>query len=113
MTCFFTERWKVKSNSSRVLGGWEAGGLDAALAAVALPRGGLGGQQRLREALIAPLLLAGSVGELRQRSGGRWRFQQPEQVRELAGGLCHRLVSDQLVVAGGSLLDLRLVGPTA
>jgi len=64
--------------------GGEPRGLDPALAAVALARGGLGREQRLREALIAPLLLAGALGELRQRAGGGGRFQQPEQVCELA-----------------------------
>jgi ABC-2 type transporter len=42
----------------------EARGLDPALAAVALAGGDLGGQQRLGEALVAPLLFAGAVGEL-------------------------------------------------
>ena len=46
------------------LAGWEAGGLDAALAAVALARGGLGREQRLGEPLIAPLLGAGALGQL-------------------------------------------------
>jgi hypothetical protein len=46
------------------LAGGEAGGLDAALAAVRLARGDLGGEQRLGEALVAPLLLAGALGQL-------------------------------------------------
>src|SRR5438128_6942968 len=53
------------------LAGGEARRADAALAAVRVAGGGLGGEQRLREALIAPLLGAGALGELRQRLGGR------------------------------------------
>ena len=68
------------------LAGGEAGGLDAALAAVRLARGVLGRQQRLGEALIAPVLRAGALGELGQRPGGGRRLQRPEQVRELAAG---------------------------
>jgi len=63
----------------------EAGGLDAALAAVALPGGDLGREQAFGEALVAPLLLARALGELRERAGGGRRLQGPEQVRELAG----------------------------
>ena len=70
----------------------EARGLDAALAAVALPGGDLGRQQGFGEALIAPLLLACTVGELGQRSGGGRRLERPEQVRELAG-LAHAGIS--------------------
>ena len=73
--------------------GGEAGLADARLAAVALPRGGLGREQRLREPLIAPFLLAGAFGELRQRAGGGGRLEQPEQVCELgvgAHGWCSR-----------------------
>ena len=66
--------------------GGEPGLADARLAAVALPRRGLGRQQRLGEALIAPLLLAGSLGELRQRAGGGGRLEQSEQVRKLGVG---------------------------
>jgi hypothetical protein len=61
----------------------EACGLDAALAAVAVPGGDLGREQRLGEALIAPLLLARALGELGERAGGGRRLQRPEQVRKL------------------------------
>ena len=71
------------------LAGGEAGGLDAALAAVAVARGDLGGEQRLGEALIAPLLLAGAVGEHRQRPRGGRRLQRAEQVRQLGRGPAH------------------------
>src|SRR5919202_1387930 len=67
-TVFFTLRWKVKSNSSSVLREREAGGLDPALAAVAVARGHLGRQQYLGETFIAPGLLAGALGERRQRA---------------------------------------------
>ena len=67
------------------LAGGEARGLDAALAAVALARGDLGREQDLGEALIAPLLLARTLGELGQRARGGRRLQCPEQVRELGG----------------------------
>ena len=67
------------------LAGGEARGLDAALAAVALARGDLGREQRLGEALIAPLLLARALGELRQRARGGRRLERAEQVRELGG----------------------------
>ena len=70
----------------------QARGLDAALAAVALPGGDLGREQDLGEALIAPLLFAGAVGELRQGAGGGRRLQRAEQVREL-GGLGHAGIS--------------------
>jgi hypothetical protein len=61
----------------------EAGGLGPALAAVGLPGGDLGRQQRLDEALVAPLLAAGPLGELRQRARRRWGLQRPEQMGEL------------------------------
>src|SRR5215217_6080148 len=63
------------------LAGREARGLDAALAAMALPGGDLGREQDLGEALIAPLLLARTLGQLRQRAGGGRRLERPEQVR--------------------------------
>jgi hypothetical protein len=44
------------------LAGGEAGGLDPRLAAVALPGGDLGREHRLEEALVRPVLLAGSGG---------------------------------------------------
>jgi hypothetical protein len=65
------------------LAGGEPGGLDAALAAVALARGHLGRKQRLGEALIAPGLVASPLGELRQRPRGGRSLQRPEQVRQL------------------------------
>ena len=71
------------------LAGREAGGLDAALAAVAVAGGDLGGEQRLGEALIAPLLLAGAVGQHRQRARRGRRLQRSEQVRQLRGGSAH------------------------
>lgn len=42
----------------------EAGGLDAPLAAMGLPRGLLGGEQCFGETLVGPFLGAGAVGEL-------------------------------------------------
>jgi hypothetical protein len=63
------------------LSGGEAGGLDAALAAVAVAAVCLGLEQRGGELLEAPLLLAGTVGELGQRPGGGRRLQGAEQVR--------------------------------
>ncbi len=65
------------------LSGGEPRCFDAALAAVRLARGVLGREQRLGEALIAPLLRPGPVGELGQRPGGRGRLQRAEQVCEL------------------------------
>ena len=69
--------------------GGEPRGLDPTLAAVALAGGDLGAEQDLGEALIAPLLFAGAVGEHRQRPRGRWRFERAEEVRELGRGLGH------------------------
>jgi hypothetical protein len=43
---------------------------DPGLAAVRLPGGDLGLQQRLAEALVRPLLLTRPLAELRQRPGG-------------------------------------------
>jgi hypothetical protein len=51
------------------LAGGEAGGLDARLAAVRLPRGHLGGEQQLGEALVAPAFLTGALRQLGQRPG--------------------------------------------
>src|SRR3954451_15953192 len=73
----------------QALAGREPGGLDAALAAVAVARADLGREQRFSEALIAPLLLAGALGERRQRPCGRGRLQRAEQVREFSGGAAH------------------------
>src|ERR671919_438804 len=70
------------------LAGREARRLDPVLAAVAVPRCDLGREQRLGEALVAPLLLARALGELRQRPGRGRRLQLAEQMREL-GGLAH------------------------
>jgi hypothetical protein len=67
------------------LAGREASRLDPALAAVGLARGDLGLKQRLGEALVAPVLLAGPLGQLRQRPRGRRRLQRPKQVGELGG----------------------------
>jgi hypothetical protein len=67
------------------LAGREARRLDARLATVGLARGDLGREQRLREALVAPLLLAGPLGQLGERAGRRRRLQRPEQVGQLRG----------------------------
>ena len=78
----------MKSNSSRVL---RAGNRAALIrpsppwlsrAETSVP------EQDLGEALIAPLLLAGPVGQRRERPGGGGCFEGAEQVREL-GGLAH------------------------
>ena len=65
------------------LSGREAGGLDAALAAVAVAAVDFGLQKRGSELLKAPLIGAGAIGKLRQRAGGGGRLQRPEQVRQL------------------------------
>ena len=65
------------------LAGREARGLDAGLAAVAVAAVGLGLEQRGGEALEAPLLGAGPIGELGQRPRGRGRLELAEQVGEL------------------------------
>ena len=75
------------------LAGGEAGGLDPALAAVAVARGDLGGQQRLREALIAPVLLARPLGEPGQRARRGRRLQRPEQVRQFRRRAGHAGIS--------------------
>ena len=72
------------------LAGGEPRGADPALAAVRLAGGDLGGEQRLGELLIAPLLRAGALGELRQRPGRGGRFQLAEQVGQL-GGVAHAI----------------------
>jgi hypothetical protein len=77
------------------LSGGQAGGLDARFAAVRLARCDLGGEQRLGEALVAPVLLARSIGQLRQRSRRGWRLERPEQVCKL-GGLRHAGISRSL-----------------
>src|SRR3954454_3991018 len=70
------------------LAGGEARGLDPALAAVALARGDLGGEQGFGEALVAPALFARPLGEPGQRAGGGRGLERPAQVGEL-GGLGH------------------------
>jgi hypothetical protein len=52
------------------LSGGEAGRLDAALPAVGLARGDLGGEHRLQEPLVRPGLLAGALGEPSHRARG-------------------------------------------
>ena len=69
----------------------EAGGLDAALAAVAVAAVDLGLEQRGGELLKAPLIAAGAVGELGQRPRGCWRLQGAEQVRELRARAGHAI----------------------
>jgi hypothetical protein len=68
------------------LAGGEAGGLDPGLAAVRVSRCDLGLKQRLGEALVAPLLGPGALGQLRQRPGRGRRLQRPEEEGELGGG---------------------------
>jgi hypothetical protein len=63
----------------------EPGGADAGLAAVRLAAGLFRREQRLGEALIAPLLGAGALGELGQRPRRRGRLHRAEQMRELRG----------------------------
>jgi hypothetical protein len=70
--------------------GREAGGADPQPAAGGLPRGDLGREQGFGEPLIAPLLLAGALGEVVQRAGCRWRLQRPEQMSEL-GAAAHAI----------------------
>ena len=74
------------------LSGREAGGLDPRLAAVGLARGDLGGEHRLEELLVRPLLFAGPLGELGRRSGRGRRLERAEEVGEL-GGLAHAGIS--------------------
>jgi hypothetical protein len=69
----------------------EPGGLDPCLAAVAVAAIDLRLQERRRELLIAPLLLAGAVGELGQRPGRRRRLQRPEQMREFGRRAAHAI----------------------
>ena len=73
------------------LAGREAGGLDAGLAAVAVAAVDLGLEQGGGELLIAPLFVAGAVGELGQRPGRRRGLERPEEVRELGGGAAHAI----------------------
>jgi len=70
------------------LAGGEAGLLDARLAAVRVPRGLFGGEQRFGEALVAPLLGAGPLGQLGEGAGGSRCFHGAEEVGEL-GRLGH------------------------
>jgi hypothetical protein len=73
------------------LAGGEPCRADAALAAVRLPGGVFGLEQCFGEALVAPLLGAGPVCELRQRPRGGRRLQRAEQVRELRRGAAHAI----------------------
>jgi hypothetical protein len=73
------------------LAGGEARGLDAGLAAVAVAAVDLGLEQRGGEALKAPLLLAGAVGELGQGAGRGRRFERAEEMREFAVGAAHAI----------------------
>jgi hypothetical protein len=63
--------------------GGEAGLFDPALAAVGVAGGDLGGEQRFGEALVAPLLLPGALGQLRQRPRRGRRLQRAEEEGEL------------------------------
>ncbi len=110
-TCFLTERWKVKSNSSSVLRAGKRRRLDSRLAAVGLARGNLGREQRLGEAFIAPGLRAGPLGELRQRPRRRRGLEAAKQVGELGGLSSCR---DQRVVVGErAALDTRALADVA
>jgi hypothetical protein len=71
--------------------GGEPGGADPQPAARGLPGGQLRREQRLGEPLIAPLFLAGALGEVRQRTRRRGRFHRPEQVRELRTAAAHAI----------------------
>jgi hypothetical protein len=71
----------------------EAGLLDPALATVRVSRGDLGLKQRLREALVAPFLRPGPLGQLRQRQRRRRRLQRPKQERELGRSGGHAGIS--------------------
>ena len=72
----------------------------------------LGREQRFGEALIAPLLLAGAVGEHGQRPGGRRRLQRPEQVRQLGRRPAHAGISC-VIARQRPDLDLDLVALAA
>ncbi len=74
------------------LAGGEPGLAYARLATVAIAGGDFGLEQRLHEPLVAPLFLAGALGELGQRPGRGGRLQRAEQVREL-GLLAHHAAS--------------------
>ena len=86
----------MKSNSSSVLRAGKRAALILLSPPWRLPRGDLGREQRLGEALVAPLLLAGPLGQLGQRPGGGRRLQLPG-----TGGPARRSWScrDQRVVA--------------
>ncbi len=73
------------------LAGGEPGGFDAGLAAVAVAAVGLGLEQHRGELLIGPVLGAGAIGELGQRSGGRGRLELAEQVRQLGRRAAHAI----------------------
>ena len=67
------------------LPGWEAGGADAALAAVGLAGGDLALQAGGQELLMRPGLGAGSFGQPLDRGGQRRGLERPGQVGHLAG----------------------------
>jgi hypothetical protein len=71
--------------------GGEARGLDAGLAAVAAAAVGFGLQKDRGELLIAPVLGAGAVGELRQRPGGGGCFELAKEVCELGRWAAHAI----------------------
>ena len=73
--------------------GREPRGADPDAPAGGFARGDLGGEQRLGEALIAPFVGAGPLGELGQRPGRSWRLECAEEVRELGVGLGHAGIS--------------------
>ena len=78
------------------LAGGEAGGADAALAAVGLAGGDLALQARDQELLVGPGLLAGPLGQPGDRLAQRGCLQGAGQERQLGGDLS-RLV---LLAAG-------------
>ena len=75
----------------------EPGGLDALAAARGLREEVSVESSACGEALVAPFLAAGPLGQLGQRPGRRRRLQRPEQVGELGVGLWS--CRDQRVVA--------------
>jgi hypothetical protein len=68
------------------LAGGESRGLDAALSAVSVAAVGLGLEQRGGELLVAPVFVAGPLGQLGQRACRGGCFERAEQMRELAAG---------------------------
>ena len=92
ITGFFTDALEGEVELLQCFALREPGGLDPALAAVAVAGGDLGSEQHLGEPLIAPVLFAGAVGERRQRPRGGGGLERAEQVREL-GVLGHAGIS--------------------